>query len=270
MRWIPLSFLLLAAPLGAQARDPGPALRSGSTVRLLLDSGPSTGVLLGIGGDTLRVITPELGLARVPLTEVTGVEIPTSAALRTGALVAATAVGGGVVGMLQGESFIESMLLGTAAAVVVVLPASASELRRWRRVSPPLGWRDEPIGALVRVSAPGFSGARLRLHDFRGDTAYFGAAGPLRIGEITSLELSVGRDRRRGVARGSALGGIAGVLYGIAVFAREGGDPILLLPLVAIGSGVGGAVGGLGGYLLAPRHWDVVPLAPPERRSGNR
>jgi|GEM_PF-3202442 len=262
MRHILLSFLLLlAAPLGAQTGDP--ALRSGSTVRLLLSSRPSVGALLGIGGDTLRVITPELGLARVPLAEVAGVEVPTTR--KTGVLLGGTALGGAAAGMIQGEGFIESVLLGTALAAVVVLPASASEAREWRRVALPPRWRDEPAGARVRVSAPGFTAAELRLRDFRGDSAYFVDAGAFRVSEITSLELSVGRNRRRGVAWGSTLGAVAGVLYGVAVYSREGGEPILLLPLLAIGSGVGGGIGGLGGYLLAPRRWDVVPLAPPRR-----
>ncbi|MBW3631307.1 MAG: hypothetical protein KY464_18745 [Gemmatimonadetes bacterium] len=118
----------------------------------------------------------------------------------------------------------------------------------------------------MRLSAPGlgFSDVELRLQDFQADTLFFTEGGivpSLPLGEITSLELSLGHDRRRGVRVGSAIGAIAAIAYGGSVYLRAGGDPIVLLPVVVIGFGLGGGFGGLAGYLLAPRHWQRVPLS---------
>jgi hypothetical protein len=273
-----LSVLLLVAsvPLAAQSPDTGPLLRSGSTVRLLLRAGAdsrSIGSVLATSGDTLRVITPELGLAQVALEDIARLEVESSTALMTGVLVGASAAGGAVSGLVQGLGVGESLLLGTAVAAIFILPGTASEPRRWRRVDPAVSWRAEPVGARVRLSAPGlgFSNVQLRLHDFQADTLLFmegGIVPRLALGEVTSLELSLGHNRKRAVSVGSTIGGIAGVLYGGAVYSRAGGDPVVLLPLMAIGLGVGGGLGGLTGYLLAPRQWQRVPLsgpAPPSR-----
>jgi hypothetical protein len=276
IRVLSVFLLVVSVPLAAQSPGPAPSLRNGSTVRLILRAGPDTGhigAVLARSGDTLRVITPELGLAQVALEDVARLDVESSAALRTGVLVGASAAAGAVSGVVQGLSVGESLFLGAVTASVFVLPGTASEPRRWRRVDPAASWRAEPVGARVRLSAPGpgFSGVELRLQDFRADTLFFiegGIVPRLALGEVTSLELSLGHHRRRGVAVGSAIGAIAGVLYGGSVYLRAGGEPIVLLPVLAIGMGVGGGVGGLAGYLLAPRHWQTVPLsdpAPPSR-----
>jgi hypothetical protein len=271
-RILSVFLLVVSVPLAAQSPDTTPLLRSGSTVRLLLRSGADTtasiGAVLARSGDTLRVITPEFGLAQVALEDVARLEIQSSTAFTTGILVGASAVGGAVAGLVQGLDVGESLLLGTAVAMVSVLPGTASEPPRWRRVDPAVGWRGEPVGARVRLSAPGlgFSDAELRLLNFQADTLFFTEGGMvprLALGEVTSLELSLGHDRRRGVAVGSTIGGIAGILYGGAVYLRAGGEPIVLLPILAIGAGVGGGLGGLTGYLLAPRRWQRVPFPTP-------
>jgi hypothetical protein len=265
--------LLSAAPLVAQSADSASMLRSGSTVRLLLRDGPSSGsvgAVLARSGDTLRVITPELGLAEVALDDLAGLEVPSSIANKTAIVVAGSAAAGMVVGLVQGESVVRSLLLGTALAAVVVIPASASERRRWKPVDPAAGWRDDPAGARVRVSAPelGFDRAELLLHDFRTGTLYLedgGVMKPSPAAQVTSLELSVGRDRRRGVRIGTVVGAIAAITYGIAQTADEGGS-IILIPVAIVGFAVGGSVGGFGGFLLAPREWRRIPLssaAPP-------
>ncbi|HEY7769874.1 hypothetical protein [Longimicrobium sp.] len=268
-------FLLVASvPLAGQTPDSGPVLRSGSSMRLILRAGPDSGYIgsvLARSGDSLRVITPELGLAQVALEDVARFEVESSN--KTGLLVGLTAAGGAVAGIVQGASVAESLLLGTVFAAVAVLPGSASEPRRWRRVDPAVSWRGGPGGARVRLSAPGagFSTVELRLQDFQADTLFFmegGIVPSLPLGEVTSLELSLGYNRRRGVAVGSVIGGIAGIVYGGSVYLRAGGDPVVLLPIVGIGLALGGGFGGVTGYLLAPRRWQRVPLsgpAPPSR-----
>ncbi|HZG41917.1 MAG TPA: hypothetical protein VEY93_03065 [Longimicrobium sp.] len=264
--WVLL--LAASAPLAAQSPGSGPLLRGGSTVRLILRAGPDSGYIgsvLARSGDSVRVITPGLGLAQVALEDVARFEVESST--KTGVLVGATAAGGAIAGIVQGTGVAESLLLGTVFAAVAVLPGSASEPRRWRRVDPAASWRAEPVGARVRLSAPapGFSDVELRLLDFRADTLFFKEGGivpRLALGEVTSLELSLGHNRKRGVAVGSTIGGIAGVLYGGALYLREG-DSNLLLPSLVVGTAVGGGLGGLTGYLLAPRRWQRVPLSNP-------
>jgi hypothetical protein len=268
---VPLIFLLAsAAPLAAQPADSASMLRSGSTVRLLLRDRPSSGsvgAVLGRSGDTLRVITPEFGLAQVALDDLASLEVPASDAGKTAIVVAGSAAGGVVVGLLQGESFIRSLVLGSALAAVVVIPAGASERRRWRAVDAAAPWRDAPVGARVRVSAPelGFENAQLLLHDFRADSLYLqdhGVMKPSAVSEVTRLELSVGRDRRRGVRIGTAVGAIAAVGYGVARTIEEG-EGVALIPVAFVSFMIGGSVGGFAGFLLAPRDWRKIPLSTP-------
>jgi hypothetical protein len=264
-------FFVSAAPLAAQSTDSAEVLRSGSTVRLHLRDAPlfgSVGAVLAKSGDTLRVITPELGLAEVAVEDVERLEVPSSIATKTFILIAASAAAGAAVGLVQGEGIVESLAVGTAMAVVIALPATASERRRWRPIDPAAPWRGDAGGARVRVSAPalGFDDAELVLHDFRGGTLYLRdgqVPKPAPVAQVTRLELSIGRDRRRGVKIGSAAGAIAGLLYGINRATGEGGEPISLLPVMAIGFWAGGSVGGLGGFLLAPREWRRIPLPDP-------
>ena len=279
--------LLLASTvsLGAQNREPAPPLRSGSTVRLVLRAGPSTGstgAVLGMSGDTVRVITPELGLARLPLAAVHRLEIPAPTGRRdltTAGVVLASGAVAGIVSMLEGEGFIESFVIATIGVTAIALPEYASEPQQWQPLPknssdgiPSVNWRDEPLGARVRISAPGhgLSAATLRLQDFRADTVYLTQTGelmPLPVGEITSLELSLGRNTRRGVLLGRGIGAIGGGLYGGAIFALAGGYGIILAPVgVAVGLGIGGGIGAAAGYLLAPRKWTSVPVS---SRSGS-
>ncbi|HEX8213825.1 MAG TPA: hypothetical protein VF584_26900 [Longimicrobium sp.] len=262
--------LVYATPLGAQSADSASMLRSGSTVRLLLRDAPSqesVGAVLGRSGDTLRVITPELGLAEVALDDLAGLEVPASTARQTAIIAGASAAAGVVVGLVQGEGFVESVVLGSALAAVIVIPAGASERRRWRPVDPAAGWRDEPVGARVRVSAPelGFDRAELLLHDFRAGTLHLDDRGVLKaspIVQVTSLELSIGRDRRRGVRIGTAVGALAAITYGIARAVDEGAA-VAIIPVTFVAFTVGGSIGGFTGFLLAPREWRRIPLPAP-------
>lgn len=260
----------LAAPLAAQSADSASMLRSGSTVRLLLRGGPtreSVGAVLGRSGDTLRVITPELGLAEVSLDDLAGLEVPASTARQTAIIAGASAAAGVVAGLVQGEGVVESVVLGSALAAVIVIPAGASERRRWRPIDPAAGWRAEPAGARVRVSAPelGLDRAELLLHDFLAGTLHLddgGALKPSPIDQVTSLELSIGRDRRRGVRIGTAVGALAGITYGIARAVDEGAA-VAIIPIAFVGFTVGGGLGGFTGFLLAPREWRRIPLPAP-------
>jgi hypothetical protein len=261
--------LILLLAYAAQSADSASMLRSGSTVRLLLrePSRESVGAVLGRSGDTLRVITPELGLAEVALDDLAGLEVPASTARETAIILAGTAAAGVVIGLVQGEGVVESVVLGSALAAVVVIPAGASERRRWRPVNPAAGWRDEPAGARVRVSAPelGLDRAELLLHDFREGTLHLddhGVLKPSPIAQVTSLELSLGRDRRRGVRLGTAVGALAAITYGIARAVDKGGA-VAIIPVAFIGFTVGGGLGGFTGFLLAPREWRRIPLPAP-------
>jgi len=262
--------LVYAAPLAAQSAGSASKLGSGSTVRLLLRDGPSresVGAVVGRSGDTLRVITPELGLAEVALDDLAGLDVPASTTRQTAIILAGSAAAGVVIGLVQGEGVVESVVVGSALAAVVVIPAGASERRYWRPLDPAAGWRDEPLGARVRVSAPelGLDGADLLLHDFRADTLYLddrGVMKPSPIAQVTSLELSIGRDRRRGVRIGTAVGAIATITYAIARAVDEGGA-VALIPVTFVAFTVGGSLGGFGGFLLAPREWRRIPLPAP-------
>ena len=93
-RILSVFLLVVSVPLAAQSPESGPLLRNGSTVRIILRAGPATGHIgsaLARSGDTLRVITPELGLAQVALEDVASLEIQSSTAFRTGVLVGASA-----------------------------------------------------------------------------------------------------------------------------------------------------------------------------------
>jgi hypothetical protein len=177
--------------------------------------------------------------------------------------------------VLEGDGFIETFMGSTLLLTSIALPGYASEPRLWRAVigdsSSGFTWADrqgEPLGARVRVTAPeqGFRAAALRLQDFRADTVYFAQGGeltPLRlpVAEITSLELSIGRNTGYGTVLGRNVGAIVGGLCGAALFAREGGYAVLLAPVGAgIGIGLGGGIGAVVGYLLAPREWVNVPI----------
>ena len=271
-RVLPIFLAVFAAPLAAQPADSASMLRSGSTVRLLLRDGPSSGsvgAVLGRSGDTLRVITPELGLAEVALDDLAALEVPSSTAKQTAIIFAGSVAAGVVVGLVQGESVAKSLVLGTAVAAVVVIPAGAAERRRWRPVDPSVGWSAEPGGARVRVSAPelGLDDAELLLQDFRAGTLYLddrGVMKPSPVAQVTSLELSLGRDRRRGVRIGTAVGALAAITYGVARAVDEG-QAVALIPVALVGFTVGGSVGGFAGFLLAPREWRKIPLsAPPQ------
>ena len=258
---------ITALPLAAQARDSTARLRSGSTVRLVLRSAPlaeHVGAILGRSGDSLRVIGAGLGLARVAIADVERLDAESSLASSTAIVIAASAAAGTAIGVAQGEGFLESLALGTATAVVFAVPGNASD-RNWRRVDPAAPWRNDPVGARVRVSAPGlgFADAELRLLDFRSGTLYFREGDALTaspVGEITKLELSLGHQRRRGARIGSVIGGIAGMLYAGSFAFQPGAERVGLLPAVFIGFGAGSSVGAFGGYVLAPREWKTVPL----------
>lgn len=263
-------FVVSAAPLAAQSADSATVLRSGSTVRLHLRDGPSSGsvgAVLARSGDTLRVITPELGLAEVPLDDVVRLEVPASDARNTAILLAGSAAGGAVAGLLQGESVATSLAVGAALAVVIGIPAGASERRRWRPVDPAVAWRDGAVGVRVRVSAPalGFDRSKLLLQDFRAGTLHLddrGVMKPSPVAQLSSLELSLGRDRRRGVRIGTAVGAIAAITYGIFRAVDEGAG-VAVIPVALVGFTVGGTLGGFAGFLLAPREWRRIPLPAP-------
>jgi hypothetical protein len=85
---------------------------------------------------------------------------------------------------------------------------------------------------------------------------------PVPRAEITSLQVSLGRDRRRG----ALIGGVAGGVLAGGAPASLGDWGVLLSPFAVLGGGLLGA--GLGvpiGSALAPPTWSDVPLPRQER-----
>lgn len=239
-----------AVPLAAQENG-------GRVVRVQVGPLEPTGTLLRVRGDTLRIVSPELGLAEIPQSALTRLEVQASDALRLGIVVMASAVVGGAVGAAQGEDVVQSTVLGAAVVSMVGLPGGPTW--RWRTVVRlDTAWSG---GATVRVSAPGhgLSAAVLTLQDFRADTLLINGTAPLPRAEVARLELNLGRDYRRGAATGRKVGALAGFLGATALVLREG-NTLVLFPVSAIGAGVGATVGGAAGHLLAPRVWKTVPL----------
>jgi len=119
----------------------------------------------------------------------------------------------------------------------------------------------------VRVSTTALPLAEHRLHDFTADSIFLIADGtltPLPRAEITSLQVSLGRDRRLGRRRGMLIGAVAGGVLAGGAMASLGDWGLLLSPFgVVVGGSLGLGVGGPIGWAFAPRTWSDVPVQRP-------
>ncbi len=275
LRILLCSALLAASPLAAQSADDPRPLQSGSRVRVFLDSGPAAGsaaVLVSGDIDTLNVVSPALGLARLPLADVRRLEsaAPSRSALWTYALGIAGISGlAGAGAEAGGEEFVPAfmntaIILSLAAGVAYALqgpPQRAASVDVSRSV--PGGRVGPGPGALVRISTPAREGAVHRLQDFSADSLYLAADGgltPLPRAQVTGLQVSLGRARRRGARAGLRIGAVAGgVLAGVGM-ASLGDFGLLMAPFGLVGGGLlGGGVGAAAGHIFAPPAWSEVP-----------
>ncbi|HZG41452.1 MAG TPA: hypothetical protein VEY93_00735 [Longimicrobium sp.] len=219
--------LLAAVPAPAQARDPSPPLTSGSRVTLHLNEGYKgaiTAVVVGARGDTLRIVTPAMGLAQVPTGAIARLEAPGSAKgeLRTYALlIVGLSAGIGVRALTRDEEFVPSFMntLIFLSAVGGVLYARDGAPRTPEAVDLSQGLPGGTVqpgrGAAVRFSTADRPLARTRLTDFTADSLYLrGGHAPSRIerAEVTRLQVRLGADRERGTRIGAVVGGLAGGL----------------------------------------------------------
>jgi hypothetical protein len=273
--------LLLVGPgtLSAQAAEKRPPLRSGTAVRVFVRDGPAggaRGVVVSGGADTLRVISPALGLAQLPADTFQRLETIGASGGRkwkyvAGVLAARALAGAG--GGSGGEDFFPMFMNGlivssAVAGAVYVLGSSgqrASTIDLTQGL-PPVP-RTAGDGVPVRIAFAG-TPARVdyRLRDFTADSVYLASEGALTSlprAQVTSLQVSMGRDRRRGARRGALIGGVAGGLLAGGALASLGDSGVLFSPFAVVGGGVLGA--GLGvpvGSALAPRAWSDVPVRP--------
>ncbi|HEY0038095.1 MAG TPA: hypothetical protein VGB66_15460 [Longimicrobium sp.] len=269
--------LLAAVPAPAQVRNPSPPLASGSRVTLHLKEGYQgaiTGFVVGAGGDTLRVVSPALGLAQVPTDALARLEVAGAATgeLRTYALlIVGFSAGNGLRALTREGEFVPSFMgtLTFLSAVGGVLyardgPPRAPEALDVSRGLP--GGAVQPgRGAAVRFSTLDRPLARARLTDFTTDSLYLrgGNAPPgVARAEVTRLQVSLGPDRGRGTRIGALAGGVGGGLLGGAMFASGGGDwAVVAFSLGAVvGTVLGGAVGAGTGYVFAPPSWSEVSV----------
>jgi hypothetical protein len=273
-----LVFALLAWPLTAPAQDPV-TLRSGTPVRVFLPGGPADGapgLLVDRRGDTLLVAAPALGLAHLSADEIqrletvgaTGGKVGTYA-IRVLALSGALAVlaGGEPVSMFMNGV----VIFGAGGAIAYALEPP----RRAIVIDPGHGLPDvvqDPAapGVPVRISTTSQPLTAQRMHGFSADSVYLfteGRSTPVARAEILSLQVSTGRDRRRGMRLGGRLGAAAGAAAGATWALREGGDfRFAVAPAPAIvGAFIGLVVGAPAGWALAPRRWADVPVQPRDR-----
>lgn len=267
------ALLFCAAPLAAQTEAPA-TLRDGATVRVFLRDGAAEGVpgaLVGGDADTLRVISPALGLARLPAVSIQRLE---TAGPRAGtewkyaAMILGMSIGAGAGDEAGGGEFFPAFMNGLIAFTAggAVLYAIQGPERRPVSVQPQAGLRIDPAGpgVPVRVATGALARAERRLHDFSADSLFLvehGRITPLPRVELTSLQVSLGRDRHRGARRGARYGALGGAVLGGGSMALMGGWGLLMSPFAFV---AGGALGGLVGYpvgwALAPRAWSDVPL----------
>ena len=272
--------LLCPAPLAAQAADGRPTLQSGTPVRVFVRGGTPGGdqaVLVSGSADSLRVISPALGLARLAADDIQRLETAGSSGGRKWKYVAGVlAVGAlaGAGGAGAGEEFFPMFMNGVifSGAVAGAMYVLGSGGERAVSIDPARGLPvvREDAGVSVRIATAGSPGrVDHRLRGFTADSVYLVAdsgLAPMARARITSLQVSLGRDRGRGARRGAVIGALVGGVLAGGALASLGDAGVLMSPFAVLGGGLLGA--GLGvpvGSALAPRRWTDVPVQRPER-----
>lgn len=282
LRILLLVLLLCPGTLAAQTADGRPTLRSGTPVRVFLRDGPASGapaVLVSGSAEGLDVISPALGLARLAGDDVQRLETVGSSGGRKWKYVAGVLAAGalaGAGGASGGEEFLPMFMNGVifSGAVAGAMYVLGSGGQRAATVDLARGLpavrRTDGDGVPVRISSVAVPGrVDHRLRGFTADSVYLvssGTTAPLARAQITSLQVSMGRDRGRGARRGALIGGVAGGVLAGAALASLGDWGVLMSPFAVLGGGLLGA--GLGvpvGSALAPRRWTDVPLQRLER-----
>lgn len=270
--------LLAASPVLAQD-GMAPPIASGSAVRLFLRAGPAQAVpavVVSGSADTMRVVSPALGLAQVAVDELDRLETGRSSRHELGKYAVGIVGVSAVVGVLAEDDFFVPAFMNTAitltllGGVMYALDGSPKTLVPVdvRNGLPGGGVQPGP-GARVRISTPDGPRVVRQLADFSPDSLYLAAEGgwpAIPRAEVTQLQVAMGRDRRRGARTGFLVGGIGGgVLAGLGS-ASLGDWGLLLSPFAALFGGVvGGGLGAGTGYILAPTAWSDVPLGAPRR-----
>lgn len=277
---LPCLALLAALPLAAQApAEEARPVTSGARVTVTLRAGDGEripGIVVSASGDTLRVVSPEIGLAELPFGEIGELQAPGSSRgemLKYAAAIAGVSAGAGLGSVAGGDEFLPAFM-NTA----IVLAAMGGVL--YAREGPPRaptavdlsnglpgGGVQPGRGALVRITTPTLPRTAHRLFDFTADTLYLAAPdgrAPLPRAELTGLQVSLGRDWDRGFRTGTRIGAIGGGLLLGGGMALQGGWGLLLSPFgFGMGMMFGGTVGGFAGHIFAPHAWSDVPLGRP-------
>jgi hypothetical protein len=154
--------------------------------------------------------------------------------------------------------------------VLFLLPLAAGRGLRAQSVG---GIGDLTPGMHVRVDAPGVVAPRFVgtvLLPPADSLLLASPDGPpvvLRPSQITSLEVSRGRDRRKGALRGLLVGAPVGLAIGTTLPGNEAGPPECRcvvrerrLSYAVAGALVGAATGALIGSLVGPERWVRLPL----------
>lgn len=278
-RLLTFALLLCAAPLAAQTADGPATVKAGAEVRIFLPSGNPQGtpaMLVGGTPDTLRVVSPALGLAMLPADGIQRLEVAGPRAgteWKYAAMIVGSAAGAGAGAAAGGDEFFPMFMNGLIAFTIIggIAYAIQGPDRRPVAVDPRAGLviAADPGGPRipVRIVTAGLPRTERRLQDFTADSLFLVADGSLlRLArpEVTSLQVSLGRDRRRGRRRGMLIGGVAGGLLAAGGMASLGDWGLLMSPFGFVAGGaVGVGVGGPVGWALAPRGWSEVPLQQP-------
>lgn len=271
------ALLLASAPLTAQTADARASLPSGTAVRVFLRDGTVSGergMLVSGTADTLRVISPALGLAQLPAGAIQRLEAgSTSSNLKwkyAAAVLGLSAIAGAAGGEDAFPMFMNGLIFFSLAGGV--LYAFEGPRERMITIHPAAGLpavrhdAGRP-GVPVRIATGALPLMDRRLRDFSADSVYLvseGTVTPLPRVEIRALQVSLGRDRRRGARRGALIGGVVGGVLAGGALASSGDFGLLMSPFAVVGGGLLGA--GLGvpvGSALAPRTWTDVPVQRP-------
>jgi hypothetical protein len=279
-RFFLVVLLLCAGPLAAQPANGPATIPSGTAVRVFLPGGPAAGTRgLVVSGtaESLRVVSPALGLAQLPADSIRRLETVGASGSRKWKFAAGVLVVGvlaGIGGASGGEDFFPMFMNGLifSGAVAGAAYALGSPGQRAVAIDPARGLpavrHDAGSGAPVRISTVG-APARVeyRLRDFTPDSLYLfsgDAFTPLPRAQIATLQVSMGRNRGVGARRGALIGALAGAVLAGGSTASLGDWGKLASPFAAVvGAALGGGIGLPVGSALAPRDWTDVPLPPP-------
>jgi hypothetical protein len=147
------------------------------------------------------------------------------------------------------------MLLGVALAVTVPAALRAQSDRL-----------SLPVGTRIRVQtadAPPFTGTVWRITSDTLAVAVSSGNALLQLptAQVTSIEVSDGRDRLGWGVRGAGIGVLAGGLVGAVTLGRDSQADLAAIAGFVAGAVVGAVGGALVGAIAAPERWDRIRLS---------